>query len=101
MNNTLLTVGQLSIKKNDLPYITVFKAKILKKYALERKTLQLNKHTNVYSYECSGLNSVETKQPYDFLFSNLVITLHMYQIVVPIKRFKSPFQVVKGQMIYC
>ena len=49
----------------------------------------------------SGLNSVETKQPYDFLFSNLVVTLHMYQIVVPIKRFKSPFQVVKGQMIYC
>ena len=52
-------------------------------------------------YECSGSNSVETKQPYDLVFSILVVTLHMYQIVVLIKHFKSPFQVVKGQMIYC
>ena len=48
----------------------------------------------------SGSNSVETKQPSDFVFYILVITLHLYQIVVPITHFKSPFQVVKGQIIY-
>lgn len=65
--------------------------------------LHLNKHTNVhvYCYECSGSNSVEATQPYDFVFSILVVTLHMYQIVVSIKHFKSPFQVVKCQIIYC
>ena len=48
-----------------------------------------------------GTNSVETKQPYDFVFSILVVTLNMYQTMVPIKHFKSPFHVVKGQIIYC
>ena len=59
------------------------------------ETLHLNKHTNVHCYECSASNSVETKQPYDHVFPILVVTLPMYQIVVPKKHFKSPFQIIK------
>ena len=37
--------------------------------------LGLKKHTNVYCYEFSGSNSVETTQLYDFVFSMLVISV--------------------------
>ena len=67
----------------------------------EKDRLGLKKHTNVYSYELSGSNSVEATQLYDFVFSILVITVaHVANCDLSIN-INPPFQFVKGQIICC
>ena len=76
MNNTLLTVDQLSMKKMIYHTLRRFKLKFLRKMPWREDSSSKQAYKCI-PYECSGSNSVETKQPYDFVFSILVVTLHI------------------------